>query len=346
MSRRIALVGSYPPPHGGQSVHIQNLAKFLRAEGLDVQIFNTGSNKGIREPGVINVSNTRSLLTKLLVGPRFSLVHVHVSHARDYGKLAPVALAARTKGVPWLATIHSGDSGIRLRDDTPLHLTMAKALLGRAGRVICVNRSIADEVSALTGQEDVVVIPPFSIDFSPNRLPADVEGFLAVHNPVITCAGLFEPLYGFDQAVQLMPSIRAIYPRAGLLLLGDTKGADWCRTVIAAVGLEEHVRLCGNLGHEQCLDIINRSALFLRPTQFDGDSLSVREALALGVPVLASVTDLRPPGVKLYRRDVPGDLERNALSVLAAGTVATSAPAVASGNLEQVRRLYNEVMSR
>ena len=41
----IALIGSYPPPHGGQSVHIRNLALYLRKQGTDVRILNTGANK-------------------------------------------------------------------------------------------------------------------------------------------------------------------------------------------------------------------------------------------------------------------------------------------------------------
>ena len=51
---------------------------------------------------------------------------------------------------------------------------------------------------------------------------------------------------------------------------------------------------------------MKRLTLFLRPTYFDGDSLSVREALALGVPVVASATDFRPDGVITFRI---GDLQ-------------------------------------
>jgi hypothetical protein len=44
---------------------------------------------------------------------------------------------------------------------------------------------------------------------------------------------------------------------------------------------------------------------------FDGDSRSVREALSLGIPVVASDTGLRPAGVRLFKKgDVAEMVER------------------------------------
>lgn len=340
----VALVGSHPPPYGGQSVHIQNLSRYLRGQGLEVRVFNTGSNKHLRQDGVVSIASSGSLLTTLLFGSRFKLLHVHVSSAEDYGKLAPVGLAALVKGRPWLATIHSGNSVERLRAATPLRRTASRVLLSMAQKIICVNPAIRDELSNLVGPKAMVVIPPFSVDFSGSPLAAELEGFLADRAPVISCVGLYEPAYGFDQAVLLMTRVRELYPKAGLLLIGDMKSADWCRALITEFYLEKHVKLCGNLGHQECLSAISRSALFLRPTRYDGDSLSVREALALGVRVVASATDFRPDGVILYQTGLLQDLVDKALIALENNGTGASHLAHDHNNLEQVRRLYLEMM--
>lgn len=44
-----------------------------------------------------------------------------------------------------------------------------------------------------------------------------------------------------------------------------------------------------------------RSSALLRPTNTDGDAVSVREALWLGVPVIASDVVVRPAGTVLFR---------------------------------------------
>jgi glycosyltransferase involved in cell wall biosynthesis len=54
-----------------------------------------------------------------------------------------------------------------------------------------------------------------------------------------------------------------------------------------------------------------RSSVFVRPTLRDGDSISVREAKALGLPVVASNVGTRPEGTLLFEAgDVDGLVQR------------------------------------
>jgi glycosyltransferase involved in cell wall biosynthesis len=65
--------------------------------------------------------------------------------------------------------------------------------------------------------------------------------------------------------------------------------------------------LAGDLDHQMCLALMGRSNVFVRPTFRDGDSISVREAVALGVPVVASNVGTRPDGVCVFEAgDVNG----------------------------------------
>jgi glycosyltransferase involved in cell wall biosynthesis len=54
--------------------------------------------------------------------------------------------------------------------------------------------------------------------------------------------------------------------------------------------------------------MISASDVFVRPTFTDGDSISVREALSLGIPVIASDCVERPDGVVLFKTGNAGDL--------------------------------------
>jgi len=221
---------------------------------------------------------------------------------------------------------------------------MSHALLAPAQNIICVNDAIRDELSTLVEPETVVVIPPFSLEFCSSSLSMEFEDFFACHAPTISCVGLYEPAYGFDQAVRMLARIHEVYPAAGLLLIGELKNAEWCRKLIKDLHLENHVKLCGNLGQQECLSVMNRSALFLRPTLYDGDSISVREALALGVPVVASKTDFRPDGVSCYRIGVFEDLVSRTLESLRTGSKVAARSVSHHVHLEQVRRLYLSVM--
>jgi hypothetical protein len=64
----------------------------------------------------------------------------------------------------------------------------------------------------------------------------------------------------------------------------------------------------GELDHPQALALIARCDAFIRPTTHDGDAISVREALALGVPCVASDVCARPHGAYTFRAGDAMDL--------------------------------------
>src|SRR5262245_29267822 len=66
----ITLIGSWPPPHGGQAVLIGNLQRYLGTQGLQVRGFNTGKDKSIRTQDVASVGSSAALLKALLRAPR------------------------------------------------------------------------------------------------------------------------------------------------------------------------------------------------------------------------------------------------------------------------------------
>ena len=92
--------------------------------------------------------------------------------------------------------------------------------------------------------------------------------------------------------------------------------------------------------------VVSRLDIFARCTYYDGDALSVREALALGVPVVASDTDYRPEGVIKFRIADGQELVRalkHALAHLSEGTTVGSSHAHSNGS-ERISRLYRELI--
>jgi glycosyltransferase involved in cell wall biosynthesis len=60
------------------------------------------------------------------------------------------------------------------------------------------------------------------------------------------------------------------------------------------------VHAFGELHRPQALALMAACDVFVRPTLADGDAISVREAIALGRPVVASAVGARPPEARLF----------------------------------------------
>ena len=91
--------------------------------------------------------------------------------------------------------------------------------------------------------------------------------------------------------------VHQMAPETGLLLYGPGTDSPALAAQVRARGLGRAVHLLGTLGRERALAVVAAADLFVRPSRADGDALSIREALALGRPVVASDVVARPPGV-------------------------------------------------
>ena len=100
--------------------------------------------------------------------------------------------------------------------------------------------------------------------------------------------------------------MRERYPKLGLILIGIGPEAEAHLPELGPV--QDHVLLVGALAPDVTLSVMNQLSVLLRPTYFDGDSVSVREAVALGIPVVASDTGYRPDSVTLFKVGDCGDL--------------------------------------
>ncbi|MFN7135061.1 MAG: glycosyltransferase, partial [Myxococcales bacterium] len=87
------------------------------------------------------------------------------------------------------------------------------------------------------------------------------------------------------------------------------------------------------------LAVMLASDVFVRPTYADGDALSVREALSLGRPVVASAVGFRPEGTTLFRTGDALDLAEKVERALGARQAQPVPAAQTSGVLGVYRQV-------
>ena len=138
------------------------------------------------------------------------------------------------------------------------------------------------------------------------EVPDQLDRWIKRHPMFLSVTLSFRPEYGFELLMNAMSRLNRKHPQLGCLVIGTGEDRTQAEELIRKRGLGDRVFLAGDVDHQLCLTAISYSTVFVRPTFRDGDSISVREAMSMGVPVVASNVGTRPEGALLFEA---GDLE-------------------------------------
>ena len=135
----------------------------------------------------------------------------------------------------------------------------------------------------------IEVIPNF-VDTEKFRPPGEQAGRVvaaqtAAHPRVLTHVSNFRPLKRVADVVRIFAAVRAEIP-SRLDLVGEGPERPHVEALVKALGLDAHVRFLGERG--DLVEILQQSDLFLLPSQTESFGLAALEAMACGVPVVAS----------------------------------------------------------
>jgi glycosyltransferase involved in cell wall biosynthesis len=177
-----------------------------------------------------------------------------------------------------------------------------------------------------------------------DALPEPLGAFAAAHQPLLVSVGGLEPEYDVAAQIDVIGRVRARFPRAGLAVIGSGSLQAELRRQVGARAAGDHVLLCGDVPHAATMRAIAVADVLLRTTLYDGDAISVREALHLGTPVVATENGMRPAGVTIVPISDPVALQAAIERVLASPRRARSESVTPDeSNLEAVLRVYEEL---
>ena len=316
---KLLLVGPCPPPHGGISVHVATAHRLLESSGVACRVLDLGAGRDPSGAGNGRWAHRLRQLYRIRRCARAGwTLHLHTNGHNPRSWLTILACGLAARSAPGrVLTLHSGmvpdylEPAGRVRPI--VRRSLARLALGPFQRILCVNPRIRSSVRSLGVEPDKLAVAPAYLQAPPPAADAprsaEIDAWLEGRRPLLVSALSFRPEYGFGVLLDAVERLAPSHPNLGCLVLGGgprVVGAEaQARRTVRRRGLEERVLLSGDVPHALCLALMARADLFVRPTFADGDALSVREALALGLPVVATDTGCRPDGIAALPR--PGD---------------------------------------
>lgn len=344
---RIVQLGPFPPPHGGVQTNLVAIRDYVREQGHSCAVINITRHRKDESDEVYYPKSAPALLWELF-RKRYDIVHLHIGGRIP---LRVAALAAAATSVPWaksILTLHSGgfpssEEGRRLHTRSLLAYVFR-----RFNAIIGVNQEMMEMFWRLgVPKERTRLILPHSV--ARNKIAASLPEPLAsffhrYQNVLVAICGL-EPEYDIPRQIEALGSVLNTFPDAGLAILGSGSQEAAIRRQIAEAPYRDHILGCGDVPHDVTLRALIESKAMLRTTLYDGDAISVREALYLGTPVIATNNGMRPDGVKLIPIANREALSAAIEDVLANQSARTFAAPRDDENLAQVLDLYAQARS-
>lgn len=302
--RRVALVVSHL--HGGGKerciVDLANALAMDHFEPLIICLRESGAlAQRIRPDGVKVIALHKAAGNDVTVPFRLARVlrqeRVDVVHSNNWGTLAESVLAAKWARTPSIVhTQHGLEYGIgdsRSRDRHPLRMLAKRVAARWIDRIVAVSH----EVQAMVVKEWRVPDRKVSVIHNGIALTArrlgDEERLerrrrigLGPGDYVIGSVGIFRPVKDFPTLVRAMAHVASRSTGARLVLVGDGPSRLEIEQMVERLKLQPFVRFLGMRADVE--DLLPIMDLFVLCSFSEGISLSILEAMAAGVPVVAT----------------------------------------------------------
>ena len=316
-SIKIALIGAYPPPYGGVSVHIQRVSNKLNELGIYHNIYDLSFEnclENIKKDNVLCIKHPILWFLTFFFSSKEDILHLHISDWR----LRFLFSLMKFKRKKIVISIHGESLEKAYSEGSFIRKLFIKKSLSWSSHIIALNDRIKNKCLNLgVSQEKISVIPSYipvsKFEEDDSELSENLKKFIKSHSPIIL-ANAFKlrffngiDLYGLDLCIDSCSVLKEKYPKIGFVFclpqIGDYNYLKKMKSRIIQKNIKNNFIIYTNQG--SMIPIIKKCNIFLRPTNTDGDSISIREALSMGIPTIASDVINRPFSVVVFKnRDI------------------------------------------
>lgn len=309
---RVLLVGGYPPPQGGITVHVERLAALLRS-AYDVDVLDLhGAERSLGDPPFVHRCRPRHPFDcgrawARLAQPGIDVVHVHVSAMSAFAIAGPAIMRSIDRSSMKLLTVHSGSFARAQKRAGHLRRALARSLLRSFDRIVVVNDEQREVLGALDVAPERVVVMPAFLPPVCGEPPPELRELRAGCDRLVVASGYGLPYYGFATLLDALEPLDAAQRVGAALFLYGTSDEEYVRALAARLSTARGA-LFRNRSAAEFVGALALADTYVRATDRDGDAVAIREAAAVGARVVASDAVPRPPGCALFRHGDPDSL--------------------------------------
>ena len=338
MSERPSVLQIGPDPElgGGMAAAMRGLLGSPLADRYRLEVVATYRDpRPLRRLAVFLAGLAR--LTSWSLRGRGHIVHVHATVRGSAYRKAVCVLWAKAMRRQVVLHIHSGAGDIATFRDSrgPLSLALIRAALRAADAVLAVSAASAEALRTAGVEERIDVVPNAAPLVPPLERPDRPDGEVAV----LYLGGFANPAKGGDVLVEALPLALRLAPQLRMTLAGPGEPTPQDAARIGAAEGVEWVGWLDGAGKDAAL---RAATVFVMPSRSEGLPMALMEAMAYGLPVVASrvggIPEVLDDGVEglLVPVEQPAALAEALCRLAGDGELRRAMGAAARGRIERI----------
>lgn len=305
---RLLIVGPLPPPLGGVQLVIDMQRRSMMAQDFDLRVVDTSKrqlrwaveNPSWKTPFYMMRDFSRLLWALIRLRPDIALVHAapSLSFVRDWIFMVTARLAGVKVVCHYHGTMHTRfPSG-----ETRSGRLIGRFLMSAAHRVIVLGPTYQSEMGKAWRRDDIAWAPNMADVALFRSMPADTPApWLSPGDRAILFVGRLSAPKGIHDLFAAIPAVLERHPEARFVLVGVAE-SDAMEFVVRGEaerrGIASRVCFLGSLeGREKAAAFVT-SQMIVVPSWTEAFPLVIPEAMASGLPVVATRVGAIPDFVK------------------------------------------------
>jgi glycosyltransferase involved in cell wall biosynthesis len=267
---RITYIGNFLSRHGLNPTYSESLVPQLAGQNYSIRVASRRLNPFLRMADMV-------LAVLSTPGQNACVILDLCSGPRAFPAADLVARICDLTGKPYVVVLHGGTLPHLLKTSRRRLLR----LLQRAQRVVSPSKYLAE---TFAGHVDVEVIPnAVNIENYPFRHRTSLQ-------PNFLYLRAFHRNYGPITAIKAFSIVRQQYPNARLMMVGPEidNVLGECQLLVTELGLQGHIEFLDRVPKTKIPELGSRCDIFINPTFVDNTPVSVVEAMAMGMCLIAT----------------------------------------------------------
>ena len=255
----------------------RGLPDFERISNVNVYRIGAG-NKILDKPLLANLGFLKAL--NLYKKNKYDLIHGIMA---SQGSAAAYLFKFIHPKVPFVLTLQEGDLG----GNSSFDRFWQRRVVKKADTIIAISSYLADFAKKLNKKVPIFVVPN-GVDLQKFKIKNDPFDKTQGYNEkkiIITVSRLVKK-NGVDILIKAVKELKILDYE--LWIAGDGKEKKKLESLVKKLGLENKVKFLGSIPNEQIPEYLAQADVFVRPSRSEGLGSAFLEAMAVGVPVIAT----------------------------------------------------------